>query len=375
MNVLIVGGGPAGCLSAIHIGRGHNVILVEEHSSAGFPVQCAGLISEDCYTELRKFVSDRCHLNNIKGAFFFSPDGKYLEMAGTSKAVVIERKILDSELLKTASDYVEIRLKTAFRGCEGNKAVLQSADTTFSFEYDVLIGADGASSAVARTFGFKRPEFFSALQFECKFEAIDSSMVELYFGRRYSNSFFGYAVPVDEETARVGVVSKENAFYYLNNIIENHPSASKRIKKRKITELNAGVIPIGIIDFVKENVALIGDSAGMVKPYTGGGLYYHLIASEILGMTFPDLNAYREAYLNKMEAEYRMGERIFRLYSLFSDEDYNKLVKIGKEEGVENLVKNLHMDSPSSLIKILPKLLKIFSKSPMLFAKAGKVLI
>ena len=375
MNVLIAGGGPAGSLSAIHIGKEHSVILAEEHFSAGFPVQCAGLISEDCYKRLRDFVSSRCYLNDIKGAFFFSPDGKYLEMVGRSKAVVIERKVLDSELLKKAAEYAEVRLKTVFKGVENNKALLHSPDGIYSLDYDVLIGADGASSVVARAFGFKRPEFFSALQFECEFEALDPSMVELYFGQMYSDSFFGYAVPVDEKTARVGVVSREAPLDCLNNIIEKHPSVKERIKKRKIIELNAGVIPIGLVDFVKDNVALIGDSAGMVKPYTGGGLYYHLVAAEILGMTFPDLNAYRKAYLDKMGSEYRMGEKILKLYSSLSDEEYNKLVRIGREEGIEEIVKNLHMDSPSSLLKILPKLLKIFSKSPRLFAKAGKILL
>jgi geranylgeranyl reductase family protein len=373
--VLIAGGGPAGSLSAIYIGKEHDVTVVEEHQSAGFPVQCAGLISESCYTKLREFVSDRCYLNDIKGAFFFSPDGNYLEMIGDSKAVVIERKVLDSELLKRAAKYAEVRLKTTFKHAEGNIALLKSPEGAFTVEYNILIGADGASSSVARTFGFRKPEFFSALQFECGFEAIDSEMVELYFGRRYSDSFFGYAVPVDEETARIGVVSREDSLHYLNNILEKHPSVSRRVKKRKLLELNAGVIPIGIVNFVKGNVALIGDSAGMVKPYTGGGLYYHLVAAEILGMAFPDLNAYREAYMKKMGLEYRIGEKIHHLYSTLSDEDYNMLVKVGREEQIGEIVKNLHMDSPSSMLKILPKILKILSKNPKLFARVGKTLL
>jgi len=375
VKVLIVGGGPAGSLSAIQIRkRGHDVILAEEHSSAGFPVQCAGLISKECYKKLREFVSSRCHLNDIKGAFFFSPDGNYLEMIGRSKAVVIERKILDSELLRIAAKYANVRLKTIFKGAENNKAIFQSSDFS-TVEYDYLIGADGAPSAVARTFGFKRPDFFSALQFECEFEPLDVDMVELYFGSRYSDSFFGYSIPIDEETARIGVVSREYALHYLNNIIEKHPSVSRRVKKRRIIELNAGVIPIGLVDFVKDNIALIGDSAGMVKPYTGGGLYYHLVASEILGRVFPDLDAYKEAYIKKMGSEYRTGEKILRLYSSLSDEDYNKLVKAGRNENIGEIVKNLHMDSPSSLVKILPTLLKIFTKNPRLFAKAGKILM
>jgi len=376
VKVLVVGAGPAGSLSAIHIAeKGYDVLVVEEHPAAGFPVQCAGLISSDCYRRLRKLVSDRCHVNGIEGAFFFAPDGNYLELKGKSDAVVVERKILDAELLRKASEVVEIKLKTKFVSADVNKALLKSFAGEEFIEYDFLIGADGAASTVAKQFGFDRPLILSAVQVECGFEPLDKNMVELYFGRNYSDCFFGYAVPVDGDTARVGVVSKENPMMYLKNLLEKHPSVSKRVKTGRVVELNAGAIPVGLIEFVKDNVALIGDSAGMVKPYTGGGIYYHLIASEILGSTFPDLEAYKRKYKKEMWKEYSVGMKLFKLYSILSDEDYVNLVKIGKDEGLEELAKNLHMDSPSLLLKIMPKLLKIVSVNPKLSAKIGKVML
>jgi geranylgeranyl reductase family protein len=375
MRVLIVGAGPAGSLSAIHIAEnGYDVLLVEEHMAAGFPVQCAGLISSDCYRKLRQFVSSKCHVNDIKGAFFFAPDGDYIGLKGKSEAVVVERKILDAELLRKASERAEIKLKTRFILVDDGKALVRGLAGEEFIEYDLLIGADGAYSAVAKQFGFKRPQILSAVQMECEFEAVDENMVELYFGKKYSDCFFGYAVPVDGDTARIGVVSKENPMLYFKNLIEKHPSVSRRIKG-KIVEVNAGAIPIGLVEFVKDNVALIGDSAGMVKPYTGGGIYYHLIASEVLGEMFPNLEAYQREYKKKMKREYGVGMKLFKLYSILSDEDYVNLVKIGKDEGLEEIAKNLHMDSPSSLLKILPKLLKVVSVNPKLSAKIGKVML
>ncbi|MFP4558814.1 MAG: lycopene cyclase family protein [Archaeoglobaceae archaeon] len=384
VEVLIVGGGPAGCLSAIEIGsrsEDHNITILEEHPLPGFPVQCAGLISRDCYQKLRNYVSDKCHVNDIKGAFLFSPDGNHIKMEGRSKAVVIERKVLDSELLREASIYATVKPKTRFEGANLSassgkaEAVSLSPQGTHKIPYDVLIGADGCTSSVARTFGFERPNFFSALQFECEFEPIDPQFVELFFGREYTDSFFGYAIPIDESTARLGVVARENPSSHFRNLLERHPSVSRRVNLKKITELNAGAIPTNLINFVKDNVALIGDSGGMVKPYTGGGLYYHLIAAETLGRTFPNLQEFRNEYLKKMEIEYRVGSKILKLYSSLSDKDYNNLVRVGKEGNVEELVKNLHMDSPSSLVKIIPSVLKIFSRSPRLFTKIGRIMV
>ncbi len=382
VEVLIVGGGPAGSLSAIEIGsrsEDHNITILEEHTLPGFPVQCAGLISEDCYSRLRNHASSKCHLRDIKGAYLFSPDGNHIKMEGRSKAVVIERKVLDSELLRRASSYAAVKSKTRFEGANldssGRRAITSSPQGSQQLPYDILIGADGCTSSVARTFGFERPEFLSAIQVECEFEPIDPRFVELFFGSEYTDSFFGYAIPIDESTARVGVVARENPSTFLGNMVEKHPSVSRRVNPRKITELNAGAIPTNIIDFVKDNVALIGDSGGMVKPYTGGGLYYHLIAAEVLGKMFPALQEFKKEYLDKMEREYKVGSKILNMYSSLSDEEYNNLVRLGKEGNIEELVKNLHMDSPSSLMRVIPSLLKIFSRNPGLFAKMGRMMV
>lgn len=368
MKVLIVGGGPAGSLSAITLGKDRDIVIVEEHQSAGFPTQCAGLISGDCYKILRRF-SD-CKINDIRGAFFVAPNGDYVELEGRSKGVVIERKILDRDLLAKASEFADVWMKSKFVDAKDNVAKIVKHGETVEVSYDFMIGADGAYSTVARCFGFERPHILSAVQIESKFEALSDDMVELFFGNMYSNGFFAYAIPLDE-TARIGVVSKDNPRFYLENLIRKHPSASKRIKSSKIIELNAGAIPIGLIDFVKDNVALIGDSAGMVKPYTGGGLFYILKASEILGKNFPKLREFKEEFLKVVGKEFSIGMRIFKLYSLLEDEDYNYLVKVAKE--YTDLARGLHMDKPSTLLRVLPTMIKIVRR-PRLMVKLLEVL-
>ncbi len=372
MKVLIVGGGPAGSLTAINLGNKYEIKLIEEHQAAGFPVQCAGLISQPCYDKLKKFAK-RSLVNRIKGAFFFSPDGNHIELVGKRKGVVIERKILDFELLKEASKNAEILLKSSYIESDNGRAKLITNSGEKIEEYDLLIGADGVNSRVAKEFGFSRPEIFSAIQVESSFECLDKNMVELYFGKGYSDGFFAYAIPIDSSTARIGVVSKSDPKSYLERLIEKHPSISKRIGK-SITEVNAGAIPIGLNEIFKRNVCLIGDSAGMVKPYTGGGIYYHLLAAEMLGRNFPDFKKYREDYLKLLGKDYTTGMKIQRLYSKLSDSDYNGLVKMGKDV-IESYAKELDMDHPSSLLSVLPKLIKLASFKPTLIAKIAKELV
>jgi|Deesub1362B_J571_1020462.scaffolds.fasta_scaffold01823_2 geranylgeranyl reductase family protein len=379
VSILIVGGGPAGSLSAINIGRRgeHEIVIVEEHQSAGFPVQCAGLISDACYSELKKF-SKRSLVNRIKGAFFFSPDGGYVELIGRRKGVVVERKILDVELLEKASEYAEVILKSSYlfskiRESSQNIAKIRTPSGITGIKYDFLIGADGANSRIAKEFSFTKGEIYSAVQFEMKFECLDENMVELYFGEKYSDGFFAYSIPLDSSTARIGVVSKTEPIRFLSNLLNKHPSVKQR-KGGSITELNAGAIPIGLNEVVKGNVCLIGDSAGMVKPYTGGGLYYHLVASKVLGKSFPDLEGFKKEYLKVMGKEYTTGEKILRLYKLLSDADYCDLVRLGKEY-IETHSEKLDMDHPSTILQFIPSLLKIFVRKPLLVAKITKELL
>ncbi len=361
VKVLIVGGGPAGSLSAIAL-RNHEVTIVEEHCSAGFPVQCAGLISDECYKGLKRF--SKAKLNDIRGALVFSPSGRFAELVGRKKAVVMERKILDRDLLVEASKYAEVLVKTKFIGIEDGKALLRGMRGEFTLDFDVIVGADGVGSKVARTFDFERPEVLTAVQIECKFEPIDEKMVEIYFGKSFSEGFFAYSIPLGDGTARVGVISRSKPIKYLNSLMRGH--VGRRMKGESVLELNVGAVPIGLVNFVKARVVLVGDSAGMVKPYTGGGLYYILRATELLGRTFPNLEAFKKEFMKDVGKEISAGMRLYKLYSKLSDEDYEYIVQLIGEHS--DLAKSLDMDRPTTLLKILPMLLKLV-KRPRLMRK------
>lgn len=339
MEAAIIGGGPAGSMAAILLGKKHEVALFEEHQTAGFPVQCAGLISDKCYQKLKEYCNARKALEGrVKGAFFFSPSANFI-IEGRGDAVVVERKMLDTLLFEKAAENAEVFVKEKVR-FDGFMIKTPLRELLA----EKIIGADGVSSTVSREFNFAKPGFYTAVQFEMRFEALDEEYVELYFGENWSDSFFAYAIPLGD-TARIGVVSRSNPVHYLKNLIEKHPSVSGRVKGGVI-ELNVGAIPDRLVKFSKERVALIGDAAGMVKPYTGGGLYYLLVAAEILAECFPDLEKYEKRYLSKMGNEYRFGYLIRKIYS-FPDEKLEQLFSAMSDLDLSGV----HMDTPSTLIK------------------------
>jgi hypothetical protein len=85
-----------------------------------------------------------------------------------------------------------------------------------------------------------------------------------------------------------------------------------------------------------------------------------------LGRFFPDLKKFKDEYLKLMKKEFDVGMKIFKLYSTLSDEDYDYLVRIGKDYA--DMAKELHMDSPSTLLRILPAIIKIV-RNPRLMKK------
>ncbi|HSV42484.1 MAG TPA: FAD-dependent oxidoreductase, partial [Methanomassiliicoccales archaeon] len=92
-DLAIVGGGPVGCMTAAFLGPGYDVAILEEHRSAGDPVQCAGLVAPRV-VELTGATSTV--LNRIDSVHLHFPDGRDIYVKGNgTKALVMDRGRFD----------------------------------------------------------------------------------------------------------------------------------------------------------------------------------------------------------------------------------------------------------------------------------------
>ncbi|HZD42867.1 MAG TPA: FAD-dependent oxidoreductase, partial [Methanomicrobiales archaeon] len=103
-DVVVVGGGPCGSAAAGYCAEaGLKVLCIEEHATIGHPVQCAGLLSKKAFEECR--VSERSIQNRVQGArIFYGVDDSLAFDAGTTKAYVVDRGILDREMAQNAAE-------------------------------------------------------------------------------------------------------------------------------------------------------------------------------------------------------------------------------------------------------------------------------
>ncbi len=273
-DVLVVGASVAGCRTAELIAsRGYRVAIVEEHEKIGFPSKCTGLVSWRL-KELLPELPEDIIVNVVEKAKFFSPFGISFVLKSKKPVYVINRKKLDWYLFSCALEKgCKPFLSRRFIQFEKEKGI--AVTTRGNIKTKLLIGADGANSTVAKVTSIKQPsKILFGLQSTIKGN-FEEDCVELWFGQKIAPNFFAWVVPESYATARVGLATNKNPMYFFKRFLKNR--VGKFVKPD-----TAGMLRFGLMkETVGERVMLVGDAACQLKPFSGGGIIYALIASEV----------------------------------------------------------------------------------------------
>ena len=352
-DVVVVGGGPAGALAAATAARaGAKALLLERTTKA--PPRCTGLVSPQAVELLS--IPPSLIREKIRAARIHSPGGQMLELSSQrTKGYVIDRAGLDRLLLARAGEAgVEVRAGVAATGyAEG---LVHTTSGKVSCE--VLIGADGPVSSVARWAGLSRPkELLVGLQAIVRAE-IPREQVEVFLGRQVAPGFFAWAVPAGDGELRVGLATQHGkvAGELLDRLL------ATRFPQAEVVAKVAGLIPIGPPPSTTAGrVLLVGDAAGQVKPTSGGGLYFGAVCAQLAGQLAAQgplaLQRYEESWRNAIGEELSFGLRARHVLKHLSDEDIDRAFSVlndGKLLGF--IAEQADIDRPSALLqKVLGK--------------------
>lgn len=360
-DVVVVGGGPAGSTCArLCAEQGLSVCLIEEHASAGIPVQCAGLLSLAAFEECS--VSRSCIISTVSGARVVSSLGPVLSFdAGVPRAHVVDRAALDREMLERAARAgAEIRMKTAFFRRSDSAILTRGARGREEISFRILVGADGAASRVAREMGMPRPRYILAgLQADI-IHRMEEGSVEIHPDA--SPDFFGWAIPLRHGRARVGLAGLRDVLPRFRRFIEPFRGDGQQAT----IHLVSGAIPIGPRPRTYGNrTLLVGDAAGMAKPTSGGGVYTGVRAakhaSRVIGealerKTYDDriLSRYERAWMDDFGRELSLGLRLFEMRRRLEPVEIAEIIRaLGDPAIISEIVALGDMDRPGRIVRRL----------------------
>ena len=352
-DVVIVGGGPAGLYAAARLSAaGFRTTLLEEHSTVGEPVHCTGVLAAEAFPEFK--LSRRALLNELTTARFWSPSGREVPYsAGKVEAVVIDRRIFDQDLLDAAQragvSLLQGARATSVRVDAGGVSVTsQSAE----IRARVCILACGANYSLHRHVGLGMPRLFLHTA-QLELPAGQPGDVELHFGTEIAPKGFGWIVPVvrgRQQCARMGVMCEQDAPRHFG-LLADRVAKRWQIDRRAIPRPRQKILPLAPIPRTYgDRLLAIGDAAGLVKPTTGGGIYYSLVsaalAADVLGGALADddlcaerLAPYEHQWRERLQDEFQ-AQLSLRLFAhRMTDDDIEELFELARTDGVMPIVR------------------------------------
>ncbi len=350
--ISIIGAGPAGnYLAYLLAKKGKEVNVYEDHKEIGKPIQCTGIISHELKNILpikKKFLT-----NTINKAKIYSPNGKSIKINFKEKDYIVNRTDFDSYLGDLAmSKGANYNFNHRFKENKGKKMKINDK----VIETDILIGADGPYSRVAKSNGmWCNRKFVTGNQVTVKVNC-DPNLVEFWVGI----GLFGWLVPENESVARVGIVSYDKPQDYLNRLLK------MRCSKAKVLSKEPGSIPLynPKQTLQKGNVYLIGDAATQVKATSFGGIIHHLKAAEILAK---NMKNYERNCKKEVGRDLYLSLLMRKTMDKFSEKDYNDLILMFQKKKLSSILEKNSRDFPTKFIlKMLltePRLLKFGLKA------------
>jgi len=343
--ITIVGAGPAGSYLAYLLAKqGKKVQILEDHNTVGSPVQCTGIVTHSIekFFKLKKYVI----VKKLNKVIVVSKNNK---ISVNVDEIVMWRDKFDQFVANMAQDAgAEILLSHQFLGFNGKQSIKvkdKKNNKTKELKTDIIVGADGPYSAVAKAANINsNSKNYIGIQAKVKL-SMDTTAFETHFGSDFPN-FFGWCVPESEDTVRLGIGCFENAQEYFYKFLK------KRTNKKDILCWESGLIPLYNPKRLlqKDNIYLIGDAATQVKATTGGGIIPSFKAAQTLCDCIVNNKNYNKEFKKQSGRELLLHLKIRNVLNKFSDKDYDKLLNLMNKDKVRKILKKYDRDTPIPLV-------------------------
>ena len=366
MKIIIIGASTPGLFAASLLSRaGANVEVYERSSAMDFAPRT--LIVTEKISEVLGFFPEEVVLNEVRFVELFSKSrSTTVELARPD--LIIERQKLILLLARMAEEAgAKIFLGRRFlsftsSGKEVNVVFRDSsACVNRQTQADVLIGADGAFSGVARSASHNGHFQTALLQARVRInKEIERDTYRVWFDPARTKYFY-WLIPESDEIAAVGLIADDarQAGGALKSFLLE--------RGMEPIDYQASMVPMHKFQYlarvseISRNVFLIGDAAAQVKVTTVGGVVTGLRGARAVVEAI--LNGRKTGKeISKLKRELDLHLLVRRLLDGFNDLDYDRLIEFLNGE-LTDVVSNQTRDDLSrmylDLVSSQPKLLML----------------
>jgi len=358
-DVVVVGAGPAGATAAKFLAEKDVRVLLVDKSTFPRDKPCGGAMSIRTLKRFPYLSEDFASSYSYGGSLYSSSLRNHVQIQNSDPiATFVVRKDFDYSLVRHA-----LNSGAAFRDgvsatdlqISNDKAAV-TLDTGESIESQLVIGADGVWSVVAKKSGLGQ---HSPHIGRCLFQetSLARDVLDEYFTEKKNFQLFVKFMGVDG----FGWIAPKKACVNIG-IGEMQPSPSQRQMKHPLKEVyhefirvlkerklipptitsetfQGGVLPLQPLERTfADRVVLCGDAAGQMNPLTGDGIHYAMssgmFAADVCAkavesgrMNASFLSTYQTLWKNDFGGEIKIFKRVLKMLLKGNrDEKYIRLL-------------------------------------------------
>ncbi|MBH59419.1 MAG: hypothetical protein CMO19_03245 [Thaumarchaeota archaeon] len=339
IDVVVIGIGPAGAMTLLRLAElGIGAIGIDSKSEIAEKL-CTGIIGWECSQKYPPDSEDVHYVSN--SATVVSPVGFKLKIKSSiPQAVVLDRvsyiksiaakaQLLGSKILLD-NNVVSVSVK--------DTGVEIITDKGESFISKIVVIATGFHSPLLKDLSIikkdVRQEYMVASQAIVRVNDIEG--IQVYLGKQNVPGSFAWLVPTHEQNALIGMFTRSRLQGHMNKLItELSKDGIVDTVIKSHSQWGIPAAPIGRT--FSDRLLVVGDAAGLVKPTTGGGIYYSFISGEIAAevicdaiesdsFSYKTLRSYQTKWKTVLNNEIQIGLNARKLLESFSDDQIEVLI-------------------------------------------------